>query len=58
MRDDPLLPLVEKIRDYQMSPAEVQEQRIAFAYGNAPTDDNSTKEEVREALLSATAPAA
>lgn len=53
---DKLLPLVESIRGYKMTPQEVAEQRVGFAYGNAPHKDDSTKEQVREAVTSATAP--
>ncbi len=54
---DKLADLVEKIRDYKMTPEEFAEQRVSFAYGNAPQKDNSTKEQVREAVNSATRPA-
>lgn len=54
---DKLLPLIEKIRGYKMTAEEVAEQRVSFAYGNAPQKDNSTKEQVREAVNSATGPA-
>ena len=53
---DRLLPLVERVRNYKMSPDEVSEQRVSFAYGNASQKDNSTKEQVREAVTSATSP--
>ena len=32
-----------------VSDAELQEQRISFAYGNAPADSGITKESVRKA---------
>jgi hypothetical protein len=47
---------VELIRDYRMTPEEVSDQRVGFAYGNAPHDTRGTKEEVREAVNSATVP--
>jgi Fic family protein len=31
---DELKALFERLRNYQMSPEEIQEQRISFAYGN------------------------
>lgn len=34
--DDKILPLVERLRDYKMSAEEFAEQRVGFAYGNAP----------------------
>ena len=49
----PLRDLVDQIRDYEMTPEELAEQRVSFAYGNAPLDDQSTKEEVRTAINSA-----
>jgi hypothetical protein len=53
---DRLQSLVDEIRDYKMTPEEIAEQRIAFAYGNAQAEDQCTKEEVREAINSVTAP--
>ena len=53
---DKLAELVEKVRDYKMTPEEVAEQRVSFVYGNAPHKDNSTKEQVRDAVNSATRP--
>lgn len=53
---DRLQALIDEIRDYKMTPDEVAEQRIAFAYGNAPSDDHSTKQQVREAINSVSAP--
>lgn len=47
---------VELIREYRMTSEEVSEQRVGFAYGNAPHDTCSTKEEVREVVNSATLP--
>lgn len=49
--------LVEQIRGYEMSPDEVAEQRVSFAYGNASRANNSSKEQVRKAVNSAEAPA-
>lgn len=54
---DKLANLVDQIRDYKMTPEEFAEQRVSFAYGNAPQKDNSTKAQVRESVNSATRPA-
>lgn len=53
---DKVQALVDQLRDYKMSAEEIAEQRISFAYGNAPQDDKSTKDEVREAVTRATVP--
>ncbi|WP_422375912.1 hypothetical protein [Roseibium sp.] len=47
---DKLAALVDQVRDYKMTAEEFAEQRIAYAYGNAPLDDDSMKEQVRQAL--------
>lgn len=47
--DRKLETLIESARNREMSPEEWEEQRINFAYGNAPDGDNSTKETVRAA---------
>jgi hypothetical protein len=54
--EDRLSSLVDSIRDYRMTSEEVAEQRVGFAYGNAPHDSPSTREEVREAVNTSTAP--
>lgn len=41
--------LIEKARRREMTAAEKEEQRINFAYGNAPDGDNSTHETVKAA---------
>ncbi len=41
--------LIELARTREMSEADWEEQRINFAYGNAPKGDNSTKDTVRAA---------
>lgn len=41
--------LIEAARKREMSPSEREEQRINFAYGNAPPGDNSTHETVKAA---------
>lgn len=52
-----ILEAVDKLRDHKMTEDEVAEQRISFAYGNTSSDDNSTKEEVRAAVMTSTVPA-
>jgi hypothetical protein len=39
--------LLDEARDRPVSEAELQEQRISFAFGNAPPSDLITKESVR-----------
>ena len=39
--------LLEEARNRQVSEAELREQRISFAYGNAPQSDLITKDSVR-----------
>jgi hypothetical protein len=41
--------LYEAARNATVSEADLQEQRISFAYGNAPENSGITKESVREA---------
>lgn len=48
--DDELNGLLEKSLDKQVTEDELREQRISFAYGNAPANaKNITKESVRKA---------
>ncbi len=54
--DKTLQDLVEALRDREMTAEEYQEQRVSFAYGNAPTEDKTTKEEVRQVVMGATRP--
>jgi hypothetical protein len=50
---DDLLALIEKARQVRMTPQELQEQRISFAYGNANYEDKRvTREEVVRSSLS------
>jgi hypothetical protein len=42
----------EEARKTGVSDAVLQEQRISFAYGNAPTNSRITKDSVREASKS------
>lgn len=48
--------LVDRLRDHTMSAQEVAEQRISFAFGNAPKEDQSTIEQVRIAITTMMAP--
>ncbi len=41
---------LERVKNRKMTPAEIEEQRISFVYGNAPKDDNGTKETVKKSL--------
>jgi len=50
---DKLRALIEKARQSQMTPAEIEEQRISFAFGNANYEDRRvTREVVARASLS------
>jgi len=39
------------LEGHKMTPAELDAQRISFAYGNAPKEDKGTKEAVRRASM-------
>jgi hypothetical protein len=41
---------LQRIKGREMSPAEVEAQRVSFVYGNAPADDHGTKQTVRKSL--------
>lgn len=41
--------LLEQARKTEITDEQLKEQRISFAYGNAPADAKITKESVREA---------
>lgn len=41
---------LERVKGYEMSASELEQQRISFAYGNASSDDRGTRETVRRAL--------
>lgn len=41
---------LQRIRGREMSPEEIEAQRVSFVYGNAPADDHGTKETVRKSL--------
>lgn len=47
---DKLRALIEKARQRQMTPEEIEEQRVSFAYGNANYED---KRVTREAVVRA-----
>jgi hypothetical protein len=44
--------LFAEAKSYRVTDAELQEQRVSFAYGNAPQNSGITKESVREASRS------
>ncbi len=44
--------LLEQTRTMKVTEADLQEQRISFAYGNAPQSSKITKESVRDASKS------
>jgi hypothetical protein len=46
---DELDKLLEEARQKPVTDEQLQEQRVSFAYGNAPVDSGITKESVREA---------
>ncbi len=39
-----------RVRGIEMTPEQIEAQRVSFVYGNAPSDDNGTKETVRKSL--------
>lgn len=41
---------LEKLKGYRMSKEEIEAQRISFVYGNAPEEDNGTKESVKRSI--------
>lgn len=45
-----LMEALESLKDYRMTPEEIEEQRISFVYGNAPSEDQGTKESVKRSL--------
>ena len=44
--------LLSKAKEYDVTDAELQEQRVSFAYGNAPENSRITKESARSAASS------
>jgi hypothetical protein len=42
---------LDALKGHKMLPAELEAQRISFAYGNAPKEDKGTKEAVRLASI-------
>ncbi len=42
-----LTELLKAARERQMTPAEIEEQRVSFAYGNAPEESKSTMDTMR-----------
>ena len=49
--DEELKRLLENARGVRVTEAQLQEQRISFAYGNAPESDLITKDTVRQTSL-------
>lgn len=41
---------LEGLKDYKMNREELEAQRVSFVYGNAPDEDQGTKESVRRSL--------
>lgn len=41
---------LESIEGYKMSQADLDAQRVSFVYGNAPAEEQSTKEAVQRAV--------
>lgn len=41
---------LQRVKGREMSPAQIEAQRVSFVYGNAPSDDHGTKETVRRSL--------
>jgi hypothetical protein len=56
LRKAPPRPELERLlsaaRERQLTDAELQEQRVSFAYGNAPANSRTTKESARSAATS------
>ena len=47
--DPELVRLLDNARSHPVTEEDLQEQRISFAYGNAPASSGITKESVRDA---------
>lgn len=41
---------LESVKGYQMNQKELDAQRVSFVFGNAPAEENSTKESVQRAV--------
>ena len=41
---------LQRLRGREMSPDEIEAQRVSFVYGNAPADDHVSKVTVRKSL--------
>lgn len=56
LRKAPPRPELERLltaaREHELTDAEIQEQRVSFAYGNAPENSRITKESARSAATS------
>ncbi|HEX7856074.1 MAG TPA: hypothetical protein VF503_20530 [Sphingobium sp.] len=44
---------LDALKGHKMTVTELEEQRISFAYGNAPEEDNGTRESVARSLKEA-----
>lgn len=55
---DELKKALDALKGHKMSEHELNEQRISFAYGNAPKEDKGTKEAVKRASLAEVSAAA
>lgn len=45
-----LLAALESVKGYRMTREELDAQRVSFVYGNAPEEENSTRESVERAV--------
>ena len=48
--DKELEELIERVRKYEMTEAEIAEQRVSYAYGNTLSNDGVSREEVRRVI--------
>jgi hypothetical protein len=51
--NDELRKALDRLKGTKMSADEFDAQRLSFIYGNAPTEDKGTKEDVRRSLTEA-----
>lgn len=47
---DELKAALESVKGYKMTSEELDAQRVSFVYGNAPAEEESTKESVQKAV--------
>ena len=43
--------LIKKSRNHKMTPGEIWDQRISWAYGNLPHDSTTTREQVEKRAI-------